>query len=380
MKLSCIVALALFHSSNGQWHLRAKASTKEADDDGILGSQWSFRTIDDGRNLAEAYGRLYSDASCLGVSCGDGPICIELRDPGNPGDDEKLTIGDCSGPGWRLDSDGLFHSEADDNQCMQAGRDGSQDGTKIRMFGCDSNNELQKFVYERQQLIKPVVDESLCAVWHGNTPNFGTDDVLLKKCNHVADRAAWSGDLPIEDDTTTPPVPSSGCANYEATVLARGHQADNSYDPDAILANNDVDASFMTQVKSTDELFDGFNTLGYIKCNQASYQKFPSDPSMFGEDDGEEWGITCTAILMNQDKSDGSMSQLVAIGLPGGLFDRLDGSPLAKLEMPVVGGSGPFQGAVGTIGVRVVDLDSNDDGCTPGSCDELTWKIRLCGV
>jgi hypothetical protein len=242
------------------------------------------------------------------------------------------------------------------------------------MFGCDSKNARQKFVYEDGQFIKPLTDKSLCVVWHSKTPNLGSDDVILKNCNHVADRSAWSGDFPIEND----------CANYEATVLARSHQTSSSYDPDAILFLNDVDATYVTQVKSTDELFDGFNTLGYIKCNQASYGTFPSEPSMFGEDDGKEWGITCTAILVNQDKSDGSMSQLVATGLPGGLFDKLDDSPLADLEMPIVGGSGPFQGAVGTIGASHLDYHDGDkqnrDECDPSNCDELTWKIRLCGV
>jgi hypothetical protein len=35
------------------------------------------------------------------------------------------------------------------NACMQAGRHGPpEDGEIIRMFGCDSDNELQKFVYD----------------------------------------------------------------------------------------------------------------------------------------------------------------------------------------------------------------------------------------
>jgi hypothetical protein len=39
---------------------------------------------------------------------------------GNPDDGEMLAIGDCSGPGWRLDGNGLLPSEADDNPCMHA--------------------------------------------------------------------------------------------------------------------------------------------------------------------------------------------------------------------------------------------------------------------
>jgi hypothetical protein len=383
MKLSCTlsaslaIASALFSQSstlvNG--HLRAKAANKG-------GNQWTFRikdTADHGRNLGdEGYGQLYSDAMCVGDTCGDGPICIELKD-GNPGDDKKLTIGDCSGPGWRLDGNGLFHSEADDDQCMQAGRHGPpEDGEIIRMFGCDSDNELQKFVYDYSS-ISPVNDESLCVVWKGSTPNLGVDAIVLKKCDTVFNRSAWSGDLPIEDPSSTiesPPL-IDGCTHHEVTVTARAHNDDSSTDPDIVLRTGSVDEVFVTQVESTDALFDGYDTLGYIKCNAASYLEFPSMP---GFNDDEEWGITCTAILLNRDKSDGSVSQLVATGLAGGLFKKLENSPFSDVGMPIVGGSGPFQGAVGTIAVSIADPLDEDDGCDVGSCDALTWKIKLCGV
>jgi hypothetical protein len=38
----------------------------------------------------------------------------------------------------------------------------------------------------------------------------------------------------------------------------------------------------------------------------------------------------------------------------------------SDVEMPIVGGSGPFQGAVGTIAVSIADLLDEDDGCDVG--------------
>jgi hypothetical protein len=48
--------------------------------------------------------------------------------------------------------------------------------------------------------------------------------------------------------------------------------------------------------------------------------------------------------------------------------------------MPIAGGSVPFQDVLGTIVVSVVDLSENEDGCDVGSCDALTWMIKLCDV
>ena len=384
MKFSCTALFVLVSAiirqpnpASGHRYVRAKPSITASS------IQWSFhakKTSHEGKTrylVDESYGQFYSDASCLGVSCNDGPICIELKNE-DPSDDAKLTIGNCNGgPGWRIDSKGLIHSEADDNHCMQAGREGNpKDGNMIRMFRCDSNNELQKFVYEGFQLIKPVSDESLCVVWQGNTPNLGDDDVVLKKCNKVTERAAWSGDLPV--DSPDDPV-DEGCAIYQTTVVARSHQGNDSSDPDTILEGN-VDANYVTQVKSTDALFDGYNTLGYTNCNAASYLNFPSSPDIFGGDERDEWGITCTTILLNKNKSNGSMSQLVATGLPGGLFKALENSSFSDVGMPIVGGSGPFRGAVGTITIGTEEISPDEDACEVGFCVALTWKVELCGV
>jgi hypothetical protein len=61
---------------------------------------------------------VYSDATA--VFCGDAHLHLYriVSINGNPDDGEKLAIGDCSGPKWRLDGNGLFPSKADDNQSM----------------------------------------------------------------------------------------------------------------------------------------------------------------------------------------------------------------------------------------------------------------------
>jgi len=161
--------------------------------------QWSFQEKKGGtRNLKEGYGRIYSDTSCIGIDCGDASLCIELRDK-DPSDDKKLTLGNCLSHGWRLDIDGLFHSEKDDTQCMQAGRSKiPEEGEMIRMYSCDPSNKLQEFVYEEGKFIKPKADLNLCVVWQGVTPNLYKDNIIMKECDEVNDRSAWSGDFPIE--------------------------------------------------------------------------------------------------------------------------------------------------------------------------------------
>jgi hypothetical protein len=147
---------------------------------------WNLR-----RELGEEYGRLYSDA--YGI---EGSYCIELKNE-NASNDAKIYLGDCTGPGWRMDSRGMFHSEQDDNQCMQAGRSGNpRDGTKLRMYKCNKSKKHQKFKYLDDDVgssIRPKVDESLCVVYHGEHADYG-DEIILRKCNKVDDQAGWSTD------------------------------------------------------------------------------------------------------------------------------------------------------------------------------------------
>jgi hypothetical protein len=155
---------------------------------------WLTRVLQE-LDTGETYGQLASNADLAGAS----DLCISLKNK-DASDDSKLILDRCGGPGWRLDGDGLFHSEANDEQCMQAGRAGPpKDGEKVRMFACDSSNELQQFVYESEgeQWIKPKGDSSLCVVFRGTVPNPAVDPIILKKCDKVKknERYAWTGDV-----------------------------------------------------------------------------------------------------------------------------------------------------------------------------------------
>lgn len=197
---------------NHQWLLRGRETTPN---ELSIGHQWSFRLKDGGgRNLHEGYGRLYSDADCSNTDwCGQGPFCIELKNE-DVTDGAKLILGDCNGPGWRLDAEGRFHSEVDDYKCMQASHTGRpKEGEKIRIYGCEHDNPLQQFVYEGQQLIKPIGDVDLCVVWQGHTPNIHKDTIILRKCDSVSKRVAWSGDLPIEEECSLSETQS--CSLYD---------------------------------------------------------------------------------------------------------------------------------------------------------------------
>jgi hypothetical protein len=114
----------------------------------------------------------------------------------------------------------------------------------------------------------------------------------------------------------------------------------------------------------------------------ASYLEFPSMPGGFNDD--EEWGITCTAILLNQDTSNGSMSQLIATGLAGGLFNKLENSPFSlrrgNADCRQVGQVLFKAQWERLLSVLRIFWTKMMDAMLAGSCDALTWKIKLCGV
>lgn len=119
--------------------------------------------------------------------------CIELED-GRAENDNKLLLAPCnSNQGWRYDSDGLFHSSVDDSKCMQAARGGSiRDGSKLRVFSCDKNDDGQVFSFDRTGHISLQSDPDLCVVFRGTTANVGNDPIILKECDSVEDvRLEW---------------------------------------------------------------------------------------------------------------------------------------------------------------------------------------------
>jgi hypothetical protein len=137
------------------------------------------------RHLAtdKVYGDLRSDWDPDG--------CIKVRNQ-NPRDDQKLLFDECDDQTgkWRFDADGLIHSSLDDDKCIQAGRNGPvKDGERARMFGCDSNNKLQMFIYDGSR--GGILSKSypkFCMVWQGVNGNLGKDYIIFKECDKVEPR------------------------------------------------------------------------------------------------------------------------------------------------------------------------------------------------
>lgn len=119
--------------------------------------------------------------------------CIELED-GDASNDNKLILGPCnSDQGWRYDENGLFHSSVDDSKCMQAARGGTiRDGSKLRVFSCDEDEEGQVFDFNLGGHISLKSDPDLCVVFRGTTANIDEDPIIMKECDEVLEaRLEW---------------------------------------------------------------------------------------------------------------------------------------------------------------------------------------------
>lgn len=120
--------------------------------------------------------------------------CIELEDE-KAEDDNKLILGPCnSNEGWRYDEDGLFHSSIDDSKCLQAARGGTiRDGSKLRVFSCNKNEDGQVFDFgSGGGTISLKSDPDLCVVFRGTTASIGTDPIIMKDCDVIEEeRLDW---------------------------------------------------------------------------------------------------------------------------------------------------------------------------------------------
>jgi len=120
--------------------------------------------------------------------------CIELED-GEAENDNKLKLGPCnSNQGWRYDANGLFHSSFDDSKCMQVARGGTiRDGSKVRVFSCDKNEDGQVFDFnDGGGHISLKSRPNLCVVFRGVTANINKDPIIVKDCDAVKEeRLEW---------------------------------------------------------------------------------------------------------------------------------------------------------------------------------------------
>jgi len=136
----------------------------------------------------DGYGLIMSDDSHESA-------CVQVRND-HVRKNQRLILGDCNGlkAGWRLDDNGLFHTELDDEWCIQAGKRGQvEDGEFARMRKCNPSKELQQFEWRNGGGIRPLSNDEFCLVWRGNHADVGIDPLIFKYCDDVEDRNDWSG-------------------------------------------------------------------------------------------------------------------------------------------------------------------------------------------
>jgi hypothetical protein len=118
----------------------------------------------------------------LQYTTGGGCITVEGSNAIN---DQKLRLESCSRPnnGWRVDGNGMLHTELDDSKCMHAGRTATPvHGTPMRIFDCDPANPFQLF--ERLSNGQIVLrDHNLCVDHRGVNANVNVDPIILKECS-----------------------------------------------------------------------------------------------------------------------------------------------------------------------------------------------------
>lgn len=123
-----------------------------------------------------------------------GDACMEVRN-GIATGRQRAVLGDCSGAGWRMDDDGMFHSELNHDFCLQAGY-GSHNNLRTRVLrieDCDADNQLQRWAFENGGEIHPALDPELCVIWQGLNANVGRDQMYLMPCNswQAAGKRNW---------------------------------------------------------------------------------------------------------------------------------------------------------------------------------------------
>lgn len=175
MKLlsTIVLIMATLESGHGWTALRRRVSEEGSD------------------SLALDYFQLFSD---FPAEIG----CLIVTDS-KPRADQKLKLGECDLPGqeWRLDTDYLYHTKLNDGMCMQAGRGGTPiQGTKLRLFPCDKNNNLQRFEGPISENyvggIRLKDFPKLCVSWRGVNTNINQDPIIVKNCENVD--GGWSRD------------------------------------------------------------------------------------------------------------------------------------------------------------------------------------------
>lgn len=137
--------------------------------------------------------------------------CIEPKDD-KVTSKNGLVLGECGNPmnSWRIEKvEGkdavIFHSRRDDDKCIQATHAGVViDGSKLRIYPCNSGNVLQHFVWvggdpdtsSVEVQLKPKVNQDLCVVDRGVKQHFNVDPIIMKDCDLRGDDGWLYGLVP----------------------------------------------------------------------------------------------------------------------------------------------------------------------------------------
>lgn len=129
--------------------------------------------------------------SPTGVSLG----CMKVKGSGQ--DDDEVMIATCDGSDpmqkFKL-VDGQIQL-ADSNMCLQAGRQGeTSHGKYMRVFKCDSSNELQEFTWEAPNgRLYPTNYPGFTVVYQGTTAHINSDRIIVADLTvpGVVEREGW---------------------------------------------------------------------------------------------------------------------------------------------------------------------------------------------
>lgn len=175
----------------------------------------SFASADE---FAPHYGRIQSqDILDKGPSA-----CIRVPNDSNQTIGTLLVLGNCRNrtDGWRLDMQGMIHSELDEDLCIQAGHTEEEEdssvlptvsdstsnsnsnamkaheGARLRLEECSIHQPLQRFAYNPHfgwTALHSASNRDLCVTWEGETPDIGTDTLVLAPCRTLQHSKHWIG-------------------------------------------------------------------------------------------------------------------------------------------------------------------------------------------
>jgi len=92
----------------------------------------------------------------------------------------------------------MFRWKHNQNYCLQAGETVLEDGSKMRLYGCDPNVLLQQFQWTGGQdrtnaRIIPLSNTTLCVTHRGINANINIDPIILRTCAALTDtRLVWT--------------------------------------------------------------------------------------------------------------------------------------------------------------------------------------------